>query len=176
MNHFKENSYLTRLSEVHKQFLKSAFERLNITSVCIHTDHLEINGQRVRLYPLPEYPEYTNEMLHMMPLPELLCLAVDFGFKFNVFGCRDSIQFLKKYGTVKAKKILKGYIYTHRDNHPIRCMAQTQSSGLFIDLGKMLWTYLKLREISTKRYDILAYTKPVWNIFKALELEQACHG
>ncbi len=171
MNHIKENTYLTRLSEVHKQYLKSAFERLNFTSVCIHTDHLEINGQTVHLLPLPEYPEYTNEMLQMMPLPELLDLAVDFGFKFSVFGCRDSLHFIEKYGAVKTKKILKGYIYTHRDNHPIRCMAKTLRSGLFIDLGKMLWTYLKLREISSKRYDILAYTKPVRNIFKVLELE-----
>lgn len=164
------------MTELHRQFLKSAFEFLKIPAVQVHNTHLELKGQKIQLYPIPEFPEYTNEFLNALPLEELKSLAEDFGFDYKTYQADDFQLFVSYYGALRSKKILKGFIYTHKENHPVRCYAKSRVSGKIIDLGKILWTCLKLGELSSVRYNLLAYSKPVQNLCAYLEIQPPCHG
>ncbi len=161
---------LPRLNVFHKQFLKLAFKRIDFHQVNIHQDALQINGHTIRLIPVAEYPEYTNEQLSTMPVMELWELAKDFGFDPLRYDCDSFAAMMHKYGESAMRSRLKAYVYCHEDNHPVRCYALSKRTNKVVDLARELWTCNKLAGCSSARYNILQYTKPGIHLLKTLEI------
>jgi hypothetical protein len=161
---------LPEVTYTQKQFLKQSFKRIDFHHVSIYNNSMEINGEKIKLLPVGEFPEYTNEQLLAMPIKDLWELAKDFGFNPQIFGCTSYNGMMQKYGEKKFRARLKAYIYTCKDNHPVRCYAISKKTRKLIDLAKTLWTCNQLACLSTEKYNILKYTKPGFHLLTTLEL------